>query len=251
MDTEHFVPKGMITYAESVQLIVRAFGYNLDTMRFAQQPIASKLYPNVNDNAWYANAYIIAHYNGLDIPADINPSASVTREQFANLLDQAFEKKAKLPMINIKMELKDDASISPGFQGSILRLVHYKIVQLDNEGRFNPQRELTRGESAAWIYNALKYIEGVKAPVQSENVTMQIDKVNEDINKVTLSREQKSTGGYSLVINSIQFKDNGHAVIQYSLKDPATDEMTLQVITVPTAVTYLPSTIEVELERTN
>src|SRR5690242_15534165 len=65
VDADHFVPQGKITVAESVQLIVRAFGYNLDNMRFTHMPVASEFYSNINNESWYANAFVIAHYNGL------------------------------------------------------------------------------------------------------------------------------------------------------------------------------------------
>ncbi|MGG1516328.1 S-layer homology domain-containing protein [Paenibacillus oryzisoli] len=249
VDADHFVPLGKITYAESVQLLVRAFGYNLDTMRFVQQPVASQLFTNVGDSAWYADAFIVAHYNGVDIPKDVNPNAVVTREQFAQLLDTAFERKAQLPMINIKSELKDDSAITPGYQGSVLRLVHYKVADLDKAGLFNPQRELTRGESAVWVYNALNVMANVKTPVQTEKVTFNVEKVNSEVNKVTLSREQKPTGGYAISVTNIQFKADGQAVIQYDLQDPAAGDMTTQAVTTPTAVTYVPASYEVVLEQ--
>lgn len=71
-------------------------------MRFTHLPVASELFTNIQDNAWYANAFVTAHYNGLDIPKDVNPGAVLTREKFAYLLDKAFEHQAKLPMITLK-----------------------------------------------------------------------------------------------------------------------------------------------------
>ncbi|MFC5447683.1 S-layer homology domain-containing protein [Paenibacillus aestuarii] len=249
VDAEHFAPRGAISYAASVQLIVKAFGYNLDAMRFDHPPAASEFFSHIRDDAWYANAFVIAHYNGLDIPKDVNPNASVTREQFADLLDSAFEQKAKLPLINLHVDLKDEANITPALQGSVLRLLHYKIADTDKNGNFNPKRELTRGETAIWIYRALNYIANIKPPVQAENVAVNVEKVNNDVNKVTLSRAQKPTAGYGIIVNSITFKDATHAVIQYTLKDPAQGEMSAEVLTVPTAVAYLPAQVEVEIEQ--
>ncbi|TVY11248.1 S-layer homology domain-containing protein [Paenibacillus cremeus] len=251
VDADHFAPRGKISYAESVQLLVRAFGYNLDAMRFDHQPHASEFFTNVKDNAWYADAFVIAHYHNLDIPKDVNPNSSVTREQFASLLEHALAQKAQLPLINITPDIKDEASITPDLQGSIARLVHYKIVELDKNGNFNPKGELTRGESATWIYNTLQFMAQVKPPappVQTENVSLNVEKVTNDINKVTISREQKPTGGYSIVIRNIQFTDEKHAVIQYTLTDPAADSMNAEVINTPTAVAYLPAGVEVQLE---
>ncbi|WP_127586316.1 S-layer homology domain-containing protein [Paenibacillus koleovorans] len=248
LDAETFAPQASLTYAQGIQFLVRAFDYNLDSMRFIKMPVASELFANVKDNEWYSDAFIAAFYNGVEIPKDVNPNGTVTKEQFASWLDAAFQKMFNRPMINIKMELKDEADITPSYQGSILRLIHYKIAELDANEKFNPQQVITRGEAAAWIHNAMKSIDGVKTPVQTENVTFQVEKVNENVNKVTISRGEKPTAGYKIAIDSIQFTVDGQALIRYKLTDPAADEMAAQVITTPTDVTYISSKYEVKLE---
>lgn len=205
VDAEHFAPKGQISYAQSVQMIVKAFDYNLDLMKFAEQPVASTLFTNVRDNAWYAEAFVIAHYNGLNIPKDVNPNAALTREQFADLLDHALEKKANLPMINLKMEIKDDSQITPGLQGSILRLVHYKIAELDKDGNFNPKSELTRGESATWLYNAIRFVEERQAPVTTDQETIQAltNEINMLKSESTAQQIMESNYGTSTQVTNV------------------------------------------------
>lgn len=247
-DPGHFNPSGTVNFAQGVQLIVNTFGYNLDLMRFMKLPAASDFYTNIPNNAWYADAFVRAHFNGVDIPKDVNPNAVMTREQFAHMLDAALEKKADLPMLKLYLAVKDGDQISTELQGSVERLVYYKIVALDKDGKFNPKSALTRGEASTWIYNAINVIDQGQAPVQSEKIELSVEKVNDDVNKVTLSRGEKPNVGYTIAIDSIRFGQDGRAVIHYTLQDPKPDQMYADMITVPTAVTYISSKYEAVLE---
>ena len=159
IDKDHFVPKGKISYAQTVQMIVKGMNLNIDTLRFIKQPLASDTYTNIPNDAWYAEAFIIAHYNGMNIPKDVNPNATITREQFGEMLVRALEKKGNFPLVKMFIPIKDEAQITPEYQGALQRLLLYKIAELDKEGMFNPKAELTRGEAAGWIYNAIRVLE--------------------------------------------------------------------------------------------
>ncbi|RTE01386.1 S-layer homology domain-containing protein [Paenibacillus whitsoniae] len=249
-DNEHFVPRGKISYAQSVQMIVKGLGLNLDHIQFFKKPLASDSFTNVPDDAWYADAFIIANFNNMSIPRDVNPNGTITREQFANLLVSALESKGDFPMVKMFVIIKDEDQITPELQGTIQRLLLYKIAALDGEGNFNPKAELTRGEAATWLYNAIKVLEAhshAETP-QTENVSVSVEKVTDDVNKVTLSRGSKPTGGYAIDIQSITFKDRGHAVVTYVLRNPAPGEMVTQMVTEPKAVTYVASGYEVTAE---
>ncbi|MBD0380887.1 S-layer homology domain-containing protein [Paenibacillus sedimenti] len=249
IDNEHFVPKGKITFAQSVQIIVKGLNLNMDLLRFIKQPVASDIYTNIPNDAWYAEAFIIAHYNGLEIPKDVNPNATITREQFGNLLIRALEKHGDLPLIKMYIEIKDADQITPEYQGALQRMLLYKIAELDKDGKLNPKAELTRGEAATWVYNAGKVLDAhTQKPAPTENVEVTVEKVSDDINKVTLSRESKPTAGYGIEITGIRFEQDGKAVITYTLTDPKPDSMNATVITEPKAVTYISSKYKAEAE---
>ncbi|WP_328803485.1 S-layer homology domain-containing protein [Paenibacillus silvestris] len=243
VDHEHFAPKGKISYAQSVQIIVKGLDLNIDLLRFVKQPLASDFYTNIGNDSWYAEAFIIAHYNGVDLPKDVNPNASITREQFGALLMNALEKKGNFPMINIKpADVKDADQITPEYQGALQRMLAYKIAALDNNGKLSPKAEITRGEAATWVYNASKVLDAhTQVPAPTETVAVNVEKVSDDVNKVTLSRESKPTAGYSIEITGIQFGADGNAVVSYKLVDPQPDSMNAEVITEPKAVTYISS----------
>ncbi|BAU26847.1 S-layer family protein [Aneurinibacillus soli] len=159
MDHDHFVPKGKISYAQSVQMIVKGLGLNLNTIRFSKSPVASNIYTDIPNNAWYSDAFVIAYYNGLEIPKDVNPNATITREQFGDLLIRALEKNGDFPMVKMFIEIKDENQINPEYQGRLQRMLLYKITELDKDGKLNPKGDLTRGEAAVWIYKAIRVLD--------------------------------------------------------------------------------------------
>jgi hypothetical protein len=252
IDSQHFAPKGKITYAASVQMIVKGLDLNMDTLRFIKQPLATDHYTKVPNDAWYADAFIIAHYNGLEIPKDVNPNAIITREQFGDLLVRALEKKGDFPLVKMFIVFKDEDQIKIDYQGTLQRLVLYKIAELDKDGKFNPKRELTRGEAATWVYNAVRVLDTLiqkPAPV-TEEITVSVEKVNEDLNKITLSRGEKPNAGYGIEINSIRFEQDGKAVVTYTLRDPQPDMMYADVITLAKAETFVSAKYTVTAEPT-
>lgn len=250
IDNEHFAPKGKISFAQSVQIIVKGLDLNLDLLRFIKQPVASDIYTNIPNNAWYADAFIIAHYNGLEIPKDVNPNEMITREQFGNMLVHALERKGNFPTIKMYINIKDEAQITPEYQGAMQRLLLYKITDLDKNGNLNPKAELTRGEAAKWVHNASKMVDAhTQKPPQNEEVSVSVEKVNDDVNKVTLSRGSKPSTGYGIEITGIRFEQDGRAVISYKLIDPPADSMTGSAITEPKASTYISSKFQPVTEK--
>ncbi|OKP95934.1 S-layer homology domain-containing protein [Paenibacillus sp. P46E] len=157
-DTQ-FLPGSKVTTAQGIQFISGGLQLSLAAIDFNKAPLASNTFTKVKDNAWYAEAFINAHYNGIEIPADIDPAKPMTKELFTNLLIQGIEKVGNLPMINIvPADISDADALNPSFQGSIQRSLKYKINTLDEGGKFNPKSEITRAEAAVMLYNALEYL---------------------------------------------------------------------------------------------
>lgn len=240
IDSQHFAPKGKITYAQSIQMVVKGLNFNLDRMRFIKQPLASDFYTNVANKAWYADAFIIAQYSGLAIPKDVNPNAMITREQFGDLLVRALEKKGNFPLVKMFIQFNDEAKITPELQGSLQRMVLYKIAELDKNGNFDPKAEVTRGQAATWVYNTVQFLDNHNsAPAPTDEVAITVEKVSDAVNKVVLSRGEKPNAGYVIKINSIRFEADNKAVISYTLIEPDPDKMYAQVITEAKAETFV------------
>lgn len=164
-----FSPDSTITAAQSIQLFVRAFNLNLDTIRFVKEPKATDYFKKAKDNSWYAQALIIGAVNGLDFSADIDPDLNLTREEYTYHLVKAIEKYGQLPMINlVPVEIADQDQMTVEYSGAIQRALKYGIVKLDTDGKFNPKGELSRAEAAEQLYNALEYLKAHPAPVVAQ-----------------------------------------------------------------------------------
>ncbi|WP_405112171.1 S-layer homology domain-containing protein [Paenibacillus sp. FSL K6-1217] len=160
-DTQ-FLPGATVSTAQAVQFISGGLQLSLAAIDFNKAPQASVLFSKVKDNAWYAEAFINAHYNGVTIPADIDPAKPISKELYTSMLVQAVEKAGNLPMINIvPAELADADALDPSYQGSVQRALKYKITSLDASGKFNPKSTITRAEAAVMLYNTLDYLNSV------------------------------------------------------------------------------------------
>ncbi|MNY32867.1 hypothetical protein D3C86_1671100 [compost metagenome] len=146
------------------------------------------------------------------------------------------------------IQIQDEDQLNVDYQGTIQRLLLYKITALDANGKFNPKSELTRGEAATWLYNAIRVLETHVKPPQADEVKVSVEKVNDDVNKVTLSRGMKPNPGYGIRVDSIQFGVDGQAIVKYSLLEPDPDKMYAQVMTEAKAETYVSSNYEVKAE---
>ncbi|MDN4078280.1 S-layer homology domain-containing protein [Paenibacillus polymyxa] len=157
-DTQ-FLPSSKVTAAQGIQLISGGLQLSLAAIDLNQAPQASGLFTQVRDTAWYAEAFINAYYNGVDIPKDINPAKALTKEEFTHMLIQGMEKAGALPMIKIApANIADDSELEPSYQGSIQRSLVYKFNVLDGKGNFHPKSVITRAEAAVMLYNALEYL---------------------------------------------------------------------------------------------
>jgi hypothetical protein len=252
VEDQRFEPEGKVTYAQAVQLIVKGLRLNIDHIRFIKQPEASDYFLHVPNDAWYAEAFIIGHLNGIPIPKDVDPEGQISREQFAHLLMQTVLSKGDYAFIKIFIVIADEADIDPNYMGSIQYLLISKIAKLNEGQKFLPKEPLTRGQAAIWIHGAMKFIENHKPvtlpepqepvkPQPHDDVTMEIEKVDDGVNKVTLSWGTKPSSGYLIQVRGIEFDDNGEAHITYELIYPQKDMAYLTVITEPKAVTYVSS----------
>ncbi|GGO09341.1 S-layer homology domain-containing protein [Saccharibacillus kuerlensis] len=156
-----FKPQSVLTNAQGIQLIAGGLQLSLAAVTFeaGKVPTANDLFPAVDDDAWYAEAFLNAHFNDLDIPKSIDPSAPMTKETYTHYLMQAAEKVGNLPLINIKPQpIADEDEISIQYQGSIQRALSRGIVQLDSDGEFDPKAEITRAEAAVMLYDTIEFL---------------------------------------------------------------------------------------------
>lgn len=243
MDSQHFVPRGKISFAQSVSLIVKGLDLTIDPIRFVKKPLASDYFTTIRDDAWYADAFIIAKLNGLNIPANVDPDAAITREQYADMLMHALDKKGTFPVIQMFILLADGDQVDQPYVNSMQRIFLYNIAKLDEKQMAYPKRELSRGEAAVWLSHTIQYAEThapgkPQPPTEEDAVQVKVEKVNDEVNKVTLTRQMPSPG-YGFAITGIRFQADGTAVIVYSVTPPKPGAFYPQVMTEAQAVTYV------------
>mgnify|MGYP001216244915 CR=1 FL=1 len=247
-----FAPKGKMSVGTAVSLIVRGMDLDIGHSKLIRVPKASDYFTKVDDRAWYAKAFIIAHLNGLDIPRDIDPESQATREQFAHWLYQAIETKGEYAWIEIYMLIADEDQVNPAYMTSIQRLLIGKIAKLDRGDKFRPKDPITRSEAAGMLHRARKFVESTP-PIEPlepyegilTDVKLKTEQANEDILKVTVSA-QAPHPGYGLEISNISF-DGKRAIISWRIVFPDPEMMYPQVITEVSDVTYIPAKYEAVL----
>lgn len=245
----NFNPDAKMTYAEGFQIIVKALDLNIDHIRFIKMPLASDYFTHVSDDAWYAQAFLMAQFH-LEPPADIQPNDVMTREVFAHYLFKGMMTKGEFAFIELYALINDEKLVTPAYMNDIQKLLISKVVQLDANNNFRPDAAITRGEAAAMIYNGLDFLatsEPIPPIVVDKDVKIIVDKVNEDVNKVTVTWGKKPNPGYGIAIDRVEFSEDGTAYVVYSTSYPDPDRMYAQVITEPTAITYVAARYKAEL----
>ncbi|MDP5273194.1 S-layer homology domain-containing protein [Chengkuizengella axinellae] len=251
MDENNFAPNEQLTYAQGISIIVKGLDLNLAHMTFIKQPLASDYFTNISDEAWYADYFVKAFLNSVDMEKDVDPNQKMTREQFAHALFQAVNAKGDYSFIEIFLTIKDQEQINSNYMDSIQKLLISEIAVLDDKDMFKPSQKMTRIDAAVMIYNAMNFVENKEnsdsvptpppfdLPVTIDNeVTFDVTKINEEVSKVTLSWGEKPNPGYSIEITSIEFK-NDTAVIHYKLSYPEEGMFYATVITEPKAETFI------------
>jgi len=160
VNAESFLPNRLLKSVEGIHMINAAFDLNLDLVRFIKEPLATDAFKNADNNAWYAYGLIVASVNGVELPADLDPKANWTKEEFLYRLVSTLEVKRDLPMIKlVPVDIADDASITPEYSGLMQRALHYGIITLDLENKLDPKKVLTRAEAAAILLKTIEYDE--------------------------------------------------------------------------------------------
>ncbi|AJY77867.1 S-layer protein [Paenibacillus beijingensis] len=239
-----FNPGGKVSYARGIAMIVKGLDLNLDNIRFIKEPKVTDYYPGLDNNAWYADAFIIAAVKGLGLPKDVDPDAAMTREQFADALFKAVSAKGEWVYPQIFILLKDEKQINPAYMESIQKLIVSKIVKLGKDSAFFPKKTITRSDAAGWLYNAIEFVEQMESQEPPSNppagplteLKLSVEKAGDGINKITVTA-QAPNPGYGLRIASIVF-EGSKAIIAVEPVYPDPGKFYAQVITEVKAVTY-------------
>lgn len=260
MGDDTFVPKGKMSYAQAVHLVVKGFGLNIDNIRFIKEPKAKDYFTEVPDDAWYAPSYIIAQLNGLPVPKDVNPNRTISREEFTGLLYSGLLRTGDYAFVEMFIIIQDADQIAPACMDGIQKLLIAKIATLDEKGEFHPKAEITRSEAAVMLDRALAFVEQHHKggsgkpgtpddPASNEQVTVTVNKLTDEVSKVTILWGEKPNPGYRVVIQSVDFPADGTALVKYQLLTPDPEKSYPAVITEAKADAYVPANMKTATEQ--
>ncbi|MFD3261022.1 protease complex subunit PrcB family protein [Paenibacillus lentus] len=246
---DKFAPKSHLTGAQGVRMIVQALDLkgkskNLDVKGGAA--------------FWYSESLQIAKDHGIQLPADFKPNEKLTREEFASILMQGVAATGDYPVIMMYVDVADSNAVNPDYMNSIQTLLLTKIASLDEDGKFHPKSSITRMEAARLVYNAVEFVQKNKDNVipdledndQLNQVSFQVEKVNDQVNKVILTRANQPHPGYGISVAKVEFKDKT-AVVHYELLSPDPGKFYPQVITDSKTETYVASQYDVKIKPLN
>ncbi|WP_052476272.1 S-layer homology domain-containing protein [Cohnella kolymensis] len=238
--------KASITAATAISMIVNGMHLNIDNMRFIKEPKASDYFTRVKDNAPYAQAFIIAHLNGLDVPRNIDPAAKVTREQFSHWLLQAINRTGEYAWVEIFIQMADAKLVNKAYMESVQKVLIAKIASLDSKKNFRPKQLITRGDATSMLTRAIAFVKKMTpippVPANPETTILKDIRMNtefawNDVVRVTISATVPHPG-YGIDISGIQFRGD-KAVINYRVIMPDPAAFYAQVITEVKAVAYI------------
>ena len=139
-------PNRAITRAEYVAMTNRAFGYD---------EVGPIPFSDVSDRAWYAEDIAIGYNAGYFQGTSGNtasPSDTLTREQAAVMLGRNLLMQAQT---GENTDFSDSRSMSEWSRGIVGSLVDSGIVKGYTDGTFKPKNNITRGEVASLLANAI------------------------------------------------------------------------------------------------
>jgi len=246
-----FHPQDKLSYAQAAVLLDEGFELSLAAFLFIKQPLASDYYEKVKDDQWYSEAFVDGFYNGVVFDKDINPNSPITREEFAAQLMKQVDSKVDYALIKMYVDYKDVEQGKDEYKGEIQKLLLLKFAELDKNGKFNPNKPITREEAAIWLDKALTFVDEKLAEQAEQDaqdnvlqeVKHEVTAVNKDVNKVTISATVPHPG-YGIAVNSISFEGDT-AYVAVSKVDPDPDKMYPQVISTATVDTYISSNYKV------
>ena len=253
-----FKPKDNLTYAAGITMVVKGLGLDLGGKNFFKQPLAADYYPKASNDAWYSEYFVIAGENNLQLPKDLDPSAVMTREQFAHLLFRGIMAAGDYAFIEIYIEINDQSDIANAYMDSIQKLLIANIAKLDAKNNFYPKAVITRGQAAGWLHDAIKFVKENEnnippteepQPFPLTGLTVSVKAINSEVNEVTITA-QAPNPGYGMRIASLLF-DGDKAIINVEPTFPKKDMMYPQVITEVKALTYVSSAYKPVLGANN
>lgn len=159
-----FSPSKTMTRSQFIAVFGRAMnGTGTNTYKFT----------DVNNNAYYIPYLYWGVENGIITgtgDTTFSPNAPITRQDMATIVGRAIDNLGLNVALGdaIATDFQDAASISGYAQSSVELLRSLGIVNGDNNGNFNPKKDMTRIEGTAVLVRLVQQIQPADAPTDPE-----------------------------------------------------------------------------------
>ncbi|WP_019640255.1 S-layer homology domain-containing protein [Paenibacillus fonticola] len=243
---DKFAPKSHLTGAQGVKMIVQAL------------ELKGKHGGKTGNGAgfWYSHSLQIAKDNGIKLPADFKPNEKLTREAFADILLQGVNATGNYPVVKMYINIADSKSINLDYMNSIQTLLLMNIASLDEDGKFHPKSAINRIEAARLVYNAAEFVRNhqdntipdKEGEGHLDQVSYNVEKVNNEVNRVVLTRANQPHPGYGISVAKVEFNEKT-AVVYYELLSPEPGKFYPQVVTDSKIETYVASHYQVKIKQ--
>ena len=153
-----FRPTNQVNRAEFAAFVARALDLPSATSNFKDVPKTAALYDGVS------KAYKAGIIKGFS-DGTFKPSTPVNRQDMAVMIDRAMQLKGTYTKTK-PLNFGDTTKVGAYAKTSVERLYHYNVMGYYSGANFAPTTIGTRAETAKYLYNMLKVIEGgtIEAP---------------------------------------------------------------------------------------
>ncbi|MDD6189002.1 MAG: S-layer homology domain-containing protein [Clostridiales bacterium] len=158
-----FRPNGGITYIETLALLSRLYDLDETAIELMCSDYADAVAANLPSNlSWASSELCICMASGIISANELGKltlTNPINKKDFALLLVRALQLDENISAANsVPLPFEDAASITGNYHGSVVILYNAKIVDGDENNRFNPTQTVTRAVASAMLYRTLDYI---------------------------------------------------------------------------------------------
>jgi|GEM_PF-4717153 len=246
-----FKAESELKHAEALTLLTKALELNgTGEGQYTLDKLAVD-FKNIKSDEWYSPIYLKALNNEVVMAKDVNPSDTVTKEQFAGWIIDQFDRIGPYPVIMMYIHILDEEAISPELTYKIQTLLLTGITSLDEEGKFNPQQPITGAEAVAWLEKAADFAKRIKQTAEEIEQQQTIpftstEKIVDERTKEVSINLELPHPGYGAKVESVKY-ENDIAVVNVEIIEPDPDKMYPQVITSQNVKAYVEAGYDVKI----
>ena len=223
--------QSFVSRAEVATKLVDALDLNLDGYRFFEAPEVKDFFDDVPLNSPAAEAITILGYNGAlnTVDRSFGPDEKMPREEMAVILANLMHQKAKISASQPGEipSVKDLSQVDKEAVEAVQQVVGLKIMDVDQQGNFQPQQGMTQEELNKILANLKQRINTNNSDISARIITDA-----EGGRKVELSWGGKPSSGYEIKIIDLALE--GETLnVTYQTREPSSGSYNSTAITEP------------------